>query len=152
MCALVVNLSFRGRFDHHQRPFLTPSGNTWEFLKQLTRLNEPYYVVRALREEKRKEKGTKKRLLGGGEREGVCEVKEGRNKVRGKSKKTLLRMRSNPRAKGRKSLRRDERGCFKLFQLFSFFFLKLHDDMTVVGGLALGEGIYQAVKKTLTLT
>lgn len=60
MCALVVNLSFREGFDHHQRPFLTPSGNTWEFLKQLTRLNEPYYVVRVLREEEKKEKGTKK--------------------------------------------------------------------------------------------
>lgn len=58
----------RGTFDHHQRPFLTPSGNTWEFLKQLTRLNEPHYVVRGLKGEKRKEKGTKKRLLGGGER------------------------------------------------------------------------------------
>lgn len=43
----------------------------------------------------------------------MCEVKEGRNKMRGKAKKTGG-MRSNPCAKGSMSLRGDEGGCFEL--------------------------------------
>lgn len=139
MCALVVNLSFRGRFDHHQRPFLTPSGNTWEFLKQLTRLNEPYYVVRGLREEKRKEKGTKKDSWE--EEKGRVCVKWRREGTKWEANpKKQLRMRSNPRAKGRKSLGRDERGCFKLFQLFSFFFLNSMTTWWWWEGVGIGWG------------
>lgn len=50
------------------------SGNTWEFLKQLTRLNEPHYVVRGLRGEEREEKGKGgKERLGGGARKDTRE-------------------------------------------------------------------------------
>lgn len=44
----------------------------------------------------------------------VGEVKQGRNKARGKRQKTAG-MRSNPCATGSKSLRVEEGGCFELF-------------------------------------
>lgn len=69
----------------------------------------------------------------------MCQVNEGRNKMKGKAKKTG-EMRSNPCAKGRKRLRGDEGGCFELFWLSSssFFLSSCHDD-NVPGASGCGD-------------